>query len=1203
MPHPLYSSVHAKQLVCLLLVLIIHLGLMVQRCYAYTSDISTPPQATSSLQFSAASYSVAENAGSINITVTRTGVMSGAATVDYATSDDTATQKGKYILAAGTLNFATGETSKTIKMLIVDNTIIDGNESFKITLNNPTGAALGTPGTAIVSITDNDTLKSNNNALEDTQFFVREHYLDFLNRDPDPEGLAYWTNELSKCGTDVICLHNRRIGVSAAFFIETEFQETGYVVYRMHRAAYGTLPGAPSRANLLYTQFMMDRSQLIGGAQLPQTTMDFANRFVQRATFKASYPDAMIPVDFVNKLFDTAGLTPYATERQQEAAALAGNSKSRAQVLLDVIGISEFKTREYNLAFVLMQYYGYLRRDPEQQGYDFWLNVLNNREPNNFRGMVCSFITSREYQERFSTASTRSNADCQNNGPTGNHPPTVNAGLEQTITLPLTFLNLSGVVTDDGLPAGHALKMSWSKINGPGTVVFDNPAQKDTKATFSAAGTYLLQLLADDSQLTNFDLITVTVKPAPDTTPPTLTINPANNSTVNTTLPLVEITYSDDRSGVDTATLSVVVDGTNNTNLFTVTDSKASYQLSLGGGQHTIDVSLKDKEGNLAQASSRFTISVFRALPEATPASGIVPLAVIFTTKAEYTDGAIIRYRWDFQGDGIFDTNDPGARNYTRTFTVKGTYNAVLEVMNDKNQIATKTVPIVVTGSPPLATASINPSNGAIPLLVNFTGAGTDSDGTIVKFEWDFDGNGTFDFTSTTTGNTTFTYNTAGTYNAVFRVTDNDGLTATARVTTTAVRVGPAGSPTATISAPASPLTVTAPNTVSFNGTGSDTGGTITKYEWDFDGNGVYDYSSATTAATSFKYESPGVYTAALRVTDNSGLTGIDTIDITVNLPITLTLSNDTCKPLQGGTINVNTTQGGATPITLFIQNKAGQNIKTLVNNVQRAAGSYSDTWDCKDSSGTVVPEGAYYAILQYLANGQVKTLDLTSTTGGLFYNPSWTMSTTGGASCSTCPFKPLENNFLKVDFTLTKASETSVSIRLFNRVDEVVSLFDRKLFGRGTYTAYWDGTDITGRIVAPPPGEQFLWGMTAFTLPDNAIFVEVAPQITNVSANPNYFDPSTGNFISPQNPTTKIAYTLTKQSNVSLQVFRSGTNTLMRTIIQPNVPAGNGTVEWDGRDSTGIFADTGDYRLAVKATDAAGNQSIVRYVLVRVFH
>jgi PKD repeat protein len=689
-----------------------------------------------------------------------------------------------------------------------------------------------------------------------------------------------------------------------------------------------------------------------------------------------------------------------------------------------------------------------------------------------------------------------------------------------------------------------------------------------------------------------------------DMTPPYMSISPGDGVTINTTTPLIEVNYDDDYSGVDKGSLTVTIDGNNYTSLFTVTNTNASYLASLSGGQHTIDVKLKDKAGNSVQASSKFAASVFRALPEVAPTSGAVPLTVTFTTKAEYTDGAITRYRWDFQGDGIFDTSDPGARDYTRTFTQKGTFNAVLEVTNDKNQVATKTVPIRVTGSPPVATASLDPSNGAIPLLVSFTGSGTDSDGTIAKFEWDFDGNGTVDFTSTTTGNTTHTYPTAGTYNAVFRVTDNEGLTATAKVTTTAVRAGPPGSPTATITNPANPIAVTASTTVSFSGTGSDPGGSITKYEWDFNGDGIYEYSSTTTASTTFKYDSPGTFTAALRVTDNSGLTGIDTIDITVNLPVTLSLSADTCKPLLGGTVSVNTTQGGTTPITIFIRNKAGQTVKTLVNNTSRIAGSYSDVWDCKDSGGAIVPEGAYYAILQYVANGQTKAVDLTSTTGGAFYNPTWTMSTTAAPGCFSCPFKPLENDFLKVDFTTAQASEVTVSIRLFNSVAEVASLFDRKPYGKGTYSVFWDGTDTSGRIVTVPTGEsQFIWGMTAFTFPANGIFVEAAPQITNVSANPNYFDPSTGNFISPQKPTTKIGYTVSKQATVTLQVFRSGTNTLMRTIVQPNVAAGAGSIQWDGRDDKGIFVDKGDYRLAIKATDAAGNQSLVRYVLVRVFY
>jgi hypothetical protein len=191
-----------------------------------------------------------------------------------------------------------------------------------------------------------------------------------------------------------------------------EFQETGYVVYRMHRAAYGLLGSSMVRANLLFSQFMIDRGQLVAGPGLPQSTINFANAFVQRPEFIALYPGSMSNAQFVNALFDKATLTPFTAERQQQIDAMNNNGKTRAQVLLDVIEIPAFKTREYNAAFVLMQYFGYLRRDPDSGGYGFWLYVLNNQVPGNFRGMVCAFLTSAEYQRRFGSSVTRTDQDC-----------------------------------------------------------------------------------------------------------------------------------------------------------------------------------------------------------------------------------------------------------------------------------------------------------------------------------------------------------------------------------------------------------------------------------------------------------------------------------------------------------------------------------------------------------------------------------------------------------------------------------------------------------------------------------------------------------------------------------------------------------------------------------------------------------------------
>lgn len=252
------------------------------------------------------------------------------------------------------------------------------------------------------------------NALDTAQFFVWHHYRDFLSRDPDTSGLDYWTSLITTCGADAACIHSQRIGVSAAFFIELEFQETGYVVYRMYRGAYGTLPGAPTRANVTFSQFIADRALIVGGSGLPQSTINYANAFVARPEFTQQYPAG--PTDaFVNSLYSTAGLggAAFATQRQAAIDGLNAATKTRAQVLLDLIDIQQFKDGEYNPAFVLMQYFGYLRRGPDQGGYDFWLGILNGSQPRNFRGMVCSFITSTEYQLRFGPSVTRSNQDCQ----------------------------------------------------------------------------------------------------------------------------------------------------------------------------------------------------------------------------------------------------------------------------------------------------------------------------------------------------------------------------------------------------------------------------------------------------------------------------------------------------------------------------------------------------------------------------------------------------------------------------------------------------------------------------------------------------------------------------------------------------------------------------------------------------------------------
>lgn len=242
------------------------------------------------------------------------------------------------------------------------------------------------------------------NPLDSASFFVRQQYVDFLDREPDQGGFDYWNSQIEQCGSDADCLNQKRIAVSAAFFKEREFQQSGSFVYGLYKAAYGRRP--------TFTEYMPDRDNIVAVASLEQSRQAFAESWVKRPAFTQAYPLAMSNEQFVGKLFDTAGLAANRSEQKAQIAAM-NLGRTRAEVLASIIDLPEFKEREYNAAFVLVEYFGYLRRDPDSAGYDFWLNVLNSREPNNYQGMVCSFITSAEYQKRFSPIVTRSNGDCQ----------------------------------------------------------------------------------------------------------------------------------------------------------------------------------------------------------------------------------------------------------------------------------------------------------------------------------------------------------------------------------------------------------------------------------------------------------------------------------------------------------------------------------------------------------------------------------------------------------------------------------------------------------------------------------------------------------------------------------------------------------------------------------------------------------------------
>ncbi len=385
---------------------------------------------------------VNENAGFATIVINRSGNSSAAVTVDYATFDANASlapcasasliasARCDFTAAFGTLRFPAGSTSQSFIVLINQDNFVESPETLTINLSNPTGGAvLGGSfpiGSGSLTIFD-DATEPTANPIDDAQNFVRQHYHDFLNREADADGLAFWTDQITSCGADAQCVEIRRINVSAAFYLSIEFQETGYLVERMYKIAYGnplgnSTFGGPHQIPVpvvRLNEFLADSQEIARGVVvgtpgwegiLATNKQLFADRFVLRSRFTAAnaFPTSLTPSQFVDKLNTNAGGVLLPDERIQLINDLSTGAKTRAQVVRTIAEDSDLVIAEKNRAFVLMQYFGYLRRNPNDSpdadytGYDFWLTKLTQFGGNFVNAeMVKAFITSAEYRQRF----------------------------------------------------------------------------------------------------------------------------------------------------------------------------------------------------------------------------------------------------------------------------------------------------------------------------------------------------------------------------------------------------------------------------------------------------------------------------------------------------------------------------------------------------------------------------------------------------------------------------------------------------------------------------------------------------------------------------------------------------------------------------------------------------------------------------------
>jgi Calx-beta domain len=367
--------------------------------YMVTQD--TPTIVPPSVQLSASSFSGSEADGVIAINVTRTGDNGTSASVNFRTFDNAGLQsctlmnsrgseRCDYVTSLGTVKFAAGESTKTIFVPLIDDVLVEGDETFTIRLSNAAGATLGSTNTATITILDDDSVTSTANPIDGVEFFIRQQYLDILNRQPDSVGLQNWMNTLGPCPNggfgEPPASDCDRLHVAAGFFQSDEFLNRGYWAFRFYMVSQNQRP--------TYAQFIPDMAQ-VGGPKSPAeeeaSKVAFADAFVQRPEFVAGY-GSLTGQALADALLQTAGLP--------SSTFTVSPGMTNAEVLRGIVETSAVLDRFLTEGTVSIQYFGFLRRDPDAIGYQNNIDTLN-ANPGNLRHMIFIFIYSTEYRSRF----------------------------------------------------------------------------------------------------------------------------------------------------------------------------------------------------------------------------------------------------------------------------------------------------------------------------------------------------------------------------------------------------------------------------------------------------------------------------------------------------------------------------------------------------------------------------------------------------------------------------------------------------------------------------------------------------------------------------------------------------------------------------------------------------------------------------------
>ncbi len=467
-----------------------------------------------------------------------------------------------------------------------------------------------------------------------------------------------------------------------------------------------------------------------------------------------------------------------------------------------------------------------------------------------------------------------------------NIPPVANAGTNQTITLPVNSVTLSGSGSDaDGTIASY----QWTKISGPSTYNIVNASSPVTDVSGLVQGVYRFQLtVTDNNGAIGRATVRVTVNAAPNIPP---SANAGSNQTI--TLPVNSVSLAGSGSDADGTIASyqwTKISGPSSYNLVN-SSSPVTDVSGLVQGVYHFQLTVTDNDGAIGTAIVQVTVNAAANIPPIANAGSNQTITLPTNTvnlsgSGSDADGTIASYQWTkVSGPSAYTMASPESASTGVSGLVQGVYTFQLTVTDNGGAIGTSTVQITVNAAaniPPTANAGSNQEITLPTNSVSLSGSGSDADGTISSYQWTkISGPSSYHIVNASSPLTEVSGLVQGLYHFQLIVTDNDGATGTATVQVT-VNAAANIPPTANAG---SNQTITLPvNSVSLAGSGSDADGTISTYRWTkTSGPSSYNIVNSSSPVTDVSGLVQGVYQFQLSVTDNDGATGTSTVQITVN--------------------------------------------------------------------------------------------------------------------------------------------------------------------------------------------------------------------------------------------------------------------------------------------------------------------------------